>query len=153
MKSKIKKGMVDVGGKEVTQRVAVAEATIKLGKTAFDELINEQCPKGNVLETAKVAGIMAVKKTPDIIPLCHPLEISKANVTFESNQEASEIRIQSEVSYAGKTGVEMEALAAVTVAALTIYDMMKYADKSMVIKNIQLLSKSGGKSGDYKRIS
>lgn len=145
------KGMVDISQKEITKRVAVAQTTIKLGETAFKALINGECPKGNVLETSKVAGIMAAKATPAVIPLCHPLELNQVSVTHQINQKTKSVDITAEVSYEGKTGVEMEALTAVSVAALTIYDMMKWADKGMVITDTKLLHKSGGKSWTYNR--
>ena len=143
--------MVDVSGKDITKRVAVASGQIRMSPKAFKALLTHQSPKGNVLETARVAGVMAAKSTPAVIPLCHPLEINKVKLTFEKNKNKNTIKIQSEVVYVGRTGVEMEALMATTAAALTIYDMMKWADKSMVISDIKLMSKSGGKSGDFKR--
>lgn len=145
------KGMVDVSEKSITKRVAVAQATIKLGEKAFKALINGDCPKGNVLETSKVAGIMAAKATPAIIPLCHPLELNQVSIIHQVDRKKKSVEITAEVSYEGKTGVEMEALAAVSIAALTIYDMMKWADKGMVIADIRLLHKSGGRSGIYNR--
>jgi cyclic pyranopterin monophosphate synthase len=144
-------GMVDTSRKPVSKRTAVAEATIKLSPAAFQEFITGGSPKGNVLETAKVAGIMAAKATPQIIPLCHPLELNKVNMTFEIDRPRFSITVQAEVNCWGRTGVEMEALTAVSAAALTIYDMMKWADKSMVIGEIKLLAKSGGQSGAYLR--
>lgn len=143
--------MVDVSAKKITRRVAIAQTTIHLGAKAFKALINDQCPKGNVLETSKIAGIMAAKKTSSIIPLCHPLELNHVTVQHKINAKKNAIDIFAEVSYEGKTGVEMEALAAVSVAALTIYDMMKWADKSIVIKDTHLTHKSGGNSGIYNR--
>ena len=145
------KGMVDTSQKAVTARKAIASAEIKLGKKAFTALIKNQSPKGNVLETAKVAGIMAAKNTPAIIPMCHPLELNKATISYKMKKSSSLIMIKAEVVYVGRTGVEMEALTAVTACALTIYDMMKWADKGMTIRHIKLLYKSGGKSGVYDR--
>lgn len=145
-------GMVDVGEKQVTQRKARAQATIQMGQQAYEALVNDECPKGNVLDTARVAGVMAAKSTPSIIPLCHPLELSKAKITFALNAESYSVAVMAEVAYVGRTGVEMEALTAVSAAALTIYDMMKWSDKAMVISEVKLLEKSGGKSGDYKRV-
>jgi len=141
--------MIDVSAKRTTKRKAIAFAKIILGKRAFEALKNDQSPKGNVLEVAKTAGIMAAKLTPSLIPLCHPLEISKARVECKFNEKEYSVDITSEVAYKGRTGVEMEALTAVSVAALTIYDMMKWKDKGMVISEIKLLHKSGGKSGNF----
>lgn len=143
-------GMVDISDKLVTSRVAVACATIRLRKAAFSVLMSQGSPKGDVFETARIAGIMAAKETPRIIPLCHPLSLNKVNITFENEKKNSMITITAEVKSEGKTGVEMEALTAASVAALTIYDMMKWADKGMVISDIRLLEKRGGKSGDFK---
>lgn len=143
-------GMVDISEKNITKRNASAQSIIYLGKTAFSALINNESPKGDVLATAKVAGVMSAKLTPQIIPFCHPLELGKVHIDFELNEKNYEVTIKSDVNYVGRTGVEMEALAAVSAAALTIYDMLKYADKGIVVKNTRLLSKSGGKSGDYQ---
>lgn len=151
MKNKQIKGMVDIGPKEKTKRVAVACATLKMSRSTFNVFVKHGSPKGNVLETAKIAGVMAVKTTPLIIPMCHPLLIEKVSVFFQVDKKNSQITVTAEVACEGKTGVEMEALNAVTVAALTIYDMMKWADKAMVITDIKLLHKRGGKSGSYTR--
>ena len=144
-------GMVDVSAKKESYRTAQASATITLSSKAFKILLMRGSPKGNVLEFAKVAGIMAVKQTPLIIPLCHPLEISKAHINFRVHQSKCSIEIISEVAYLGKTGVEMEALTAVSATALTIYDMMKFSGQDMVISDIKLIKKTGGKSSDYQR--
>ena len=144
-------GMVDIGSKDVTRRVARASATIKMGKKAFTLLISRGSPKGDVFETAKVAGVMAAKATPQFIPMCHPLELSKVSISFKSDAKKYLITVISEVQCLGRTGVEMEALTAVTIAALTMYDMMKWADKGMVITDTKLLFKSGGKSGEFHR--
>jgi len=149
--SQQKAGMVDISSKKETKRTALAVAHIKMGKKAFAALMSDECPKGHVFETAKVAGIMAAKSTPSIIPLCHPLALNKVKITFETNKKSSMVVINAEVVCLGRTGVEMEALAAASISALTIYDMMKYVDKGMVISEIKLLQKSGGKSGDYRR--
>ncbi len=141
--------MVDISAKKETKRTAIAIANIVMGKKAFQALINNECPKGNVFETARVAGIMAAKATPQIIPMCHPLQLSKVQVSFESDKKQYAVHVTSEVKCLGSTGVEMEALAAANVAALTIYDMMKWADKGMAIQEVKLLKKTGGKSGDY----
>ena len=142
--------MVDISAKDVTKRVAIASATIKFNKSAFNILLKKGSPKGDVFETAKVAGIMAAKNTPAIIPMCHPLELNKVSIDFKIDKKKNSITISSEVSCFGRTGVEMEALTAVTVGALTIYDMMKWADKGIIISDVKLLQKSGGKSGLYK---
>ena len=145
-------GMVDVGNKEVTQRTAKASAQITFSRSAFEALLAGDCPKGDVLATAKVAGVMAAKSTPQIIPLCHPLALNKVNITFQTHEKTSMITVFSEVKSQGRTGVEMEALTSASAAVLTIYDMMKWADKGMVITDLQLLEKTGGKSGDFKRV-
>src|SRR3989338_3073682 len=153
MKTKQSKGMVDISQKAPTQRKAVASATLKFSKGAFKVFVSQGSPKGDCLETAKVAGIMAAKNTPQVVPMCHPLELSKVSVDFKLDPKKSAVAIFSEVSCFGRTGVEMEALTAVSVAALTIYDMMKWADKAITISAVKLLSKSGGKSEDFKRPS
>ena len=143
--------MVDISAKEATRRVARASARIAMGTKAFRALLTKGSPKGDVFETARIAGIMAAKSTPAIIPMCHPLELSQVKITFEPRKSESEVVVTSEVVCRGRTGVEMEALTAVGAAALTIYDMMKWADHAMVICEIQLLHKSGGKSGTFDR--
>ena len=142
--------MVDISQKAVTAREASAEATVSLSPEAFAAVMDGTAPKGDVLAAARIAGIMAAKKVPDLIPLCHPLAISKAAVAFEPEAERHAIRIISTVATSGQTGVEMEALIAASVAALTLYDMIKAVDKSAVIQTVRLLTKSGGKSGDYE---
>jgi len=142
--------MVDVSGKPVTAREASAEATVSISPEAFAAVMEGTAPKGDVLAAARIAGIMAAKKVPDLIPLCHPLAISKAAIDFTPDAEAHAIRIRATVATSGQTGVEMEALTAASVAALTLYDMIKAVDKSAIIENVRLLAKSGGKSGDYK---
>ncbi len=144
-------GMVDNSEKEITRRVAVAVGTLAMGKAAFKILMKDGSPKGNVWEAAKIAGVIAAKKTPDLIPLCHPLELNKVKVDFETDARKGLVTSRVEVIYVGRTGVEMEALTAVSVSLLTIYDMMKWADKGMVIKDIKLIHKSGGKSGTFER--
>jgi cyclic pyranopterin monophosphate synthase len=144
-------GMVDISHKEITVRRAVAEAKITLKAQSFKALMGNQSPKGNVFETAKIAGIMAAKSTPSIIPLCHPLNLEKVKVHFEPLKTKNTVVVTAEVLCSGKTGVEMEALAAVSAACLTIYDMMKWAGQDMVIGGIQLKHKSGGKTGVYQR--
>ena len=147
-----KGGMVDVSGKKVTKRVAIASGRICLSKPAYEALIKKGSPKGDVFDTAKVAGIQAAKETSRIIPFCHPLPLNKVSVSFEPNARTKSILIRSEVICLGQTGVEMEALTAVSAAALTIYDMMKWADQTMVISEIKLEEKTGGKS-DFHRSS
>ncbi len=145
--------MVDVTQKEETHRVAKARGVISMNRETFETIQNQKVKKGNVLETARIAGIMAAKKTWELIPMCHPLNITHAQVDFFPDNEACAIRIESEVRLVGQTGVEMEALTAVSVAALTIYDMCKSYDKSMTVSDIFLLEKSGGKSGKFTRTS
>ena len=144
-------GMVDTSRKPVTERTAAASATVKFSSAAFKKFLAGGSPKGNVLETAKIAGIMAAKSTPQIIPMCHPLELNKVNVTFTIDRARSAVTVLASVTCLGRTGVEMEAMTAVSAAALTIYDMMKWADKTIVIDDIKLLAKSGGQSGTYFR--
>ena len=141
--------MVDVSEKDITARVAVAKGEIQVGKPAFDTIAGGTARKGDVLGVARVAGIMAVKQTSHLIPLCHPLLITKCTVDFNLQEETSVVEAICTVKVNGKTGVEMEALTGASVALLTIYDMCKAIDKGMVIKNVHLVSKSGGKSGDF----
>ena len=148
---KQKEGMVDTSQKQSTRRTAKASAEITMNRAAFEALLGNDSPKGDVLETAKVAGIMAAKSTSQIIPMCHPLELSKVKMTYKINKTKRTLVLLSEVVCCGKTGVVMEALTAVSVAALTVYDMMKWADRSMTIGAVKLLHKEGGKSGDYHR--
>jgi len=143
--------MVDVGAKEQTRRVAQAKGEILLSASTMELLRNKALPKGDVLAAAKVAGIMAAKKTADLIPLCHSLNLSYVDVRFEVDVHKARIAIESEIRCADRTGAEMEALMAVQVAALTIYDMCKAVDKDMVIGEIRLVYKTGGKSGTYQR--
>jgi cyclic pyranopterin phosphate synthase len=145
------KGMVDISDKPVTRRTALASGFIRMNHEAWKILTTKGSPKGNVLETARVAGILAVKKTPEMIPMCHPLEIKKVKMDLDYDKKRKGVLVTSEVVSLGQTGVEMEALTAVSVACLTIYDMMKFADKAMVISEIALIKKTGGKSGDYYR--
>jgi cyclic pyranopterin phosphate synthase len=142
--------MVDISGKDVTAREAFAEAVVILSEEAYVAVREGNAPKGDVLGTARVAGIMAAKKTADLIPLCHPLALSKADIHFEWLEDRRAIRVTALAKTSGQTGVEMEALTAVSVAALTIYDMVKAIDKGTTIEGIRLLHKSGGKSGNYK---
>lgn len=141
--------MVDVSGKEPTSRVAVAEGTIGVSEEIMAAVTGNTVKKGDVLGVARVAGIMAVKQTSSIIPMCHPLMISKCSIDFEVKPEEGLIKAICMVKVEGKTGVEMEALHGVSAALLTIYDMCKAIDKRMVIKEIHLVEKHGGKSGDF----
>ncbi len=143
--------MVDVGGKDVTKREAVAAGKITMNETAFALVKQGDIKKGDVLGISRVAGIIASKKVDELIPLAHPLMINKVSVEFEFDEKNCAIIIEAKVGIDGKTGVEMEALTAVSISALTIYDMCKAVDKSMVISDIRLLKKSGGKSGLYVR--
>jgi cyclic pyranopterin phosphate synthase len=143
--------MVDVGEKEVTQREARAEATIVLSRETLQRILDQNIPKGNVFEAARLAGILAAKKTSDLIPLCHPLQPTEIKIDFSAHPEQSRITVFSLVKNRDRTGVEMEALVAVTIAALTVYDMCKAVERTMKITNIQLNYKSGGKSGTYQR--
>lgn len=143
--------MVDVGGKTATVRVADAAGSITMSPEAFQMVKGGTISKGDVLGIARVAGIMGAKKVDSLIPLCHPLLISKINIDFEYHDDDHSIEILATVGMTGQTGVEMEALTAVSIAALTIYDMCKAVDKSMVINDIRLLKKTGGKSGTYVR--
>jgi len=143
--------MVDVTAKQPSDRIAVAQGVVTMTPETFEMIYNQAVKKGNVLETARIAGIMAAKKTHELIPMCHPLNITHISVDFFPDKAASSIRIETSARLLGRTGVEMEALTAASVAALTIYDMCKSYDKEMVISDIYLLEKSGGKSGVFKR--
>lgn len=143
--------MVDVGSKADTVRQAVAAGTITLSPDAYRLVRHGGVAKGDVLAVARIAGVMAAKKTAELIPLAHPLAISSVSVDFRLDDNGSTIEIEARAGVVGKTGVEMEVLTAVSVAALTIYDMCKAVDKDMIIGNIRLLSKSGGRSGVYNR--
>ena len=142
--------MVDVSAKKVTARTATARGSIVMEPETLTLITGGGLAKGNALEVARLAGIMAAKKTSDLIPLCHPLAISKVSVDFKPDVKKSSIEVEATVKLSGQTGVEMEALTAVTVACLTIYDMAKAVDRSMRIENIRLTHKAGGKSGTYK---
>lgn len=142
--------MVDVSEKNKTKREATAFGKVKVSKEIISKLVNNQMKKGEVLGVARVAGIMGMKKTSEIIPMCHPIFISGCEINFEIKKEECEIHIYSTAKTIGETGVEMEALTGVNIAALTIYDMCKSVDKRMIISDIHLLNKSGGKSGDFK---
>ena len=139
--------MVDVSGKTETHRLAIAEGRIRMSAEALDAIIEGSGPKGDALATARIAGIMAAKKTGELIPLCHPLGLE--SVTVEFSRESDAVRVTATASLTGKTGVEMEAMTAVSVALLTIYDMGKAIDRAMVIEGVHLLEKRGGKSGSW----
>jgi len=143
--------MVDVGDKGETHRVAVAAGHVRMEPATLDAILAGNAKKGDVLGTARIAGIMAAKKTSDLIPLCHPLLLTKITVDIEPDAALPGLRVFAEVRLKGQTGVEMEALTAVSVACLTIYDMAKALDKAMTIGDVRLVSKSGGKSGDFRR--
>jgi len=143
--------MVDVTAKEITTREAVAKGSVFMQRRTLQAVLANEIKKGDVLGTAKIAGIMAAKKTGDLIPLCHPLNIDSVDILFEPIRKTNCIDITAIAKASGKTGVEMEALAAVSVAALTIYDMCKAMDKGMIISDIRLIKKTGGKSGTYIR--
>ncbi|WP_282151297.1 cyclic pyranopterin monophosphate synthase MoaC [Ruegeria atlantica] len=142
--------MVDVSDKEVTDRVAVAAGHIKMAQDTFDLISEGRAKKGDVLGVARLAGIMGAKKTPDLIPLCHPLPVTKVAVELTLDPDLPGVQVQATVKTSGQTGVEMEALTAVSTAALTVYDMTKAVDKAMEIGGIRVLLKDGGKSGRYE---
>ena len=143
--------MVDVTAKKATVRNAVAGGTIYMNPETFELIQHQKIKKGNVLETARIAGVMAAKKTSELIPMCHPLNITHIQIDFSPDASESCMGIEATVSAVDQTGVEMEAITAVSVAALTIYDMCKSSDKEMTISQIRLLKKSGGKSGTFIR--
>ncbi len=142
--------MVDVGDKAVTERTATAAGRVHMQSSTLSQIIDGQMKKGDVLQVARLAGIMAAKRTPDLIPLCHPLALTSIKVDLSADQDNSWVEISATVKLSGKTGVEMEALTAVSVAALTVYDMCKAVDRDMQIGDIRLLHKAGGKSGEFK---
>jgi cyclic pyranopterin phosphate synthase len=143
--------MVNVGAKRSTQREAVAAVTVRMSPATLAKLVERALPKGDVLTTAKVAGVLAAKQTPALIPLAHPLAIESVDITFDLDPAAGAIEVRAIVRCEGKTGVEMEAMTACAIAALTIYDMCKSAEKGIVIEGLQLVRKSGGKSGVWER--
>ncbi|MBY6152318.1 cyclic pyranopterin monophosphate synthase MoaC [Vannielia litorea] len=144
--------MVDVSDKAVTSRIAVAEAHVKMSPETLEMVQQGSAKKGDVLGVARLAGIMAAKRTPDLIPLCHPLPITKVAVELEADVDLPGIRIAATVKTTGQTGVEMEALTAASVAGLTVYDMLKAVDKAMEIGGLRVLLKDGGKSGRYEAL-
>jgi cyclic pyranopterin monophosphate synthase len=141
--------MVDVGGKDVTRRQAVAEGQVRMSADAFAQVQSNSIAKGDVLAVARIAGIQAAKRTAELIPLCHPLVLDRIDVEATLDAALPGVRVTATVLVEGKTGVEMEALTAVTVACLTVYDMVKAADRAMTIEAVRLVHKSGGRSGDY----
>ncbi len=143
--------MVDVGGKDVTRRSARARCKVLMDPSTLKAVSENRIKKGNVLTAAKIAGIMAAKKVGELIPLCHPLPVDYISIDFSQEDEKGVLEISSEVAVSARTGVEMEALQAVTQAALTVYDMCKSVDRGMVIADIRLMEKRGGKSGLWKR--
>lgn len=143
--------MVDVSSKEDTKRVAIASGIITMSKDAYEAIIDNTTKKGPVLQTAVIAAIMGTKKTSELIPMCHPLLLTGINCDIEEKPELPGFKLIVSAKLNGQTGVEMEALTGVSIGLLTIYDMVKAIDKSMVISNVQLESKSGGKTGDFKR--
>lgn len=142
--------MVDVSEKPVTARTAIAEGIVAMEPATLKLLESGESPKGDVLASARIAGIMAAKRTHELIPLCHPLSLSKVAIDLEPTREPPGVRVTAEVKSAGQTGVEMEALTAVSVACLTLYDMLKAVDRAMRIGGIRVLEKAGGRSGHYR---
>ena len=142
--------MVDVSDKPVTARTAIAEGFVAMKPETLALLKRGDAPKGDVLATARIAGIMAAKRTHELIPLCHPLALAKVTVDLETNSGPPGVRVVAEVKTTGRTGVEMEALTAVSVTCLTLYDMLKAVDRAMTFERIRLIEKSGGRSGDYQ---
>lgn len=142
--------MVDVSDKEVTSRTATARGAVKMAPETLAMIVEGRAKKGDVLAVARLAGIMAAKKTPDIIPLCHPLALSKVSVELTANEAEACVEIEATVKVTGQTGVEMEALTAVSAAALTVYDMVKAVDKAMILSEIRLVHKDGGRSGEFR---
>ncbi len=141
--------MVDVGDKAVTRRMALASGAVHMSAAAMAQIMAGQNKKGDVLAVAELAGIMAAKRTAEIIPLCHPLPLTKLRVALKCDAEAGLVRVEAEAQTDGKTGVEMEALTAVSAACLTVYDMVKAVDKGVIITDIKLIEKRGGKSGNW----
>jgi cyclic pyranopterin phosphate synthase len=142
--------MVDVSAKDETERVAVAKGAVFMLPETLEAIVSGAVPKGDVFATARIAGIMAAKRTPDLVPLCHPLPITGVTVELNADRDRSAVEIAATVKVKGRTGVEMEALTAVSVAALTIYDMCKAIDRGMAIGEVRLVRKAGGKSGAYE---
>jgi cyclic pyranopterin phosphate synthase len=143
--------MVDVAAKETTARSAIAEGFVSMASATLDLILAGKAEKGDVLATARIAGIMAAKRTHELIPLCHPLPLTQVTIAFEPSRDPAGLRIEAAARVDAKTGVEMEALTAVAVACLTVYDMCKSADRAMTFSGIRLLEKTGGRSGAFKR--
>jgi cyclic pyranopterin phosphate synthase len=143
--------MVDVGAKPETERMAEAHGRVRMGDATLRAIVANESPKGDVLRTAELAGVMAAKRTGELIPLCHPLPLTGVWVTATANPELPGIEVRATAKTVGRTGVEMEALTAVSVACLTIYDMAKAIDRDLLIEGIELVAKSGGRSGDWRR--
>lgn len=143
--------MVDVGDKPETERTATAEGLVRMSRAAYEQVAAQTVAKGDVLAVAEVAGVMAAKRTGELIPLCHPLGLDLVGVETSLDAEAPGVRVLATAKVTGRTGVEMEALTAVSVACLTVYDMVKAIDRSMVIEGVRLLSKTGGTRGDWRR--
>jgi cyclic pyranopterin phosphate synthase len=143
--------MVDVSGKPETSRTATAEGAVRMSRAAFEEVQAQSVAKGDVLTVAQVAGITAAKRTGELIPLCHPLGLEAIDVEVRTDPELPGVRVQATAKMVGRTGVEMEALTAVTVACLTVYDMVKAVDREMVIEDVRLIAKTGGTRGDWRR--
>ncbi|HYB99693.1 MAG TPA: cyclic pyranopterin monophosphate synthase MoaC [Candidatus Limnocylindrales bacterium] len=143
--------MVDVGAKDVTERRAVARARLRTDASTLARILAGDLPKGDVLAVARTAGIMAAKQTPMLIPLCHPLPLSAVEVSFRAGADAGVLEIEARVAVTARTGAEMEALTAATIAGLTVYDMCKAVDKTMVLTDVRLVEKSGGRSGEFRR--
>ncbi|MGH6792024.1 MAG: cyclic pyranopterin monophosphate synthase MoaC [Methyloceanibacter sp.] len=143
--------MVDVSAKNVTARTAIAEGFVAMSPATLDLILTGNAPKGDVLATARIAGIMAAKRTSELIPLCHPLPLTQVTVDFEPSRDPPGLRVEARAKVDGKTGVEMEALTAVSIACLTIYDMCKAVDRAMSFSGIRLIEKTGGRSGHFRR--
>lgn len=143
--------MVDVGAKNITERRATARARLRTTAETLERILSGDLPKGDVLAVARTAGIMAAKQTPNLIPLCHPLPLSAVEISFDAGAEPGVLEVEARVAVTARTGAEMEAMTAVAVAGLTVYDMCKSVDKSMVLTDVRLVAKSGGKSGDFRR--
>ena len=143
--------MVDVSPKEVTSRAARAEGFVSMSPKTLDLILGGNAPKGDVLATARIAGIMAAKRTAELIPLCHPLPLTEVTVDFEPSRDPPGLKVEASAKVDAKTGVEMEALTAVSIACLTIYDMVKAVDRAMSFSGIRLVEKTGGRSGHFKR--
>jgi cyclic pyranopterin monophosphate synthase len=143
--------MVDVSAKEVTSRAARAEGFVSMAAATLDLILADEAPKGDVLATARIAGIMAAKRTDELIPLCHALPLTEVTVEFEPSRDPTGVKVEATAKVDAKTGVEMEALVAVSVACLTIYDMCKAVDRAMSFSGIRLVEKTGGRSGTFRR--